>query len=234
MQGEESEESEVIVDTDFRELPITNVRECEGGYEIESEGGWLSMSNESGVVPKIGDVARFYPRAYGYSVRGLSIVKVVRYRTEEEEKECHRKWCEDYHRKKREDFEKGKAALDAQYESLPPEFRARLDRLRRNNSDFRWDHEAYEMSACVDAVKIARTLKTGDAVHAFGEEKWEVQKGMVSGLFKGHSGNSFGAAVHLAVIYLESPENVDKYHGALCPLVGCKEYGCYASEGGVK
>jgi hypothetical protein len=47
----------------------------------------------------------------------------------------------------------------------------------------------------------------------------------VTGMSDGHSGNTHGAAVSLARLYIESPEWVAKLHGALSPLVGSKAYG---------
>jgi hypothetical protein len=47
----------------------------------------------------------------------------------------------------------------------------------------------------------------------------------------GHSGNTFGAAMQLAWLYIEHPDFVEKAHGALTPLVGCKKYGCPHDEG---
>lgn len=41
----------------------------------------------------------------------------------------------------------------------------------------------------------------------------------------GHSGNTFGAALAFARTYIESPEYVAQWHGALAPLVGSDEYG---------
>lgn len=47
----------------------------------------------------------------------------------------------------------------------------------------------------------------------------------VTGIADGHSGNTAGAAISLARIYIEAPEYVAQKHGALSPLVGSKAYG---------
>lgn len=47
----------------------------------------------------------------------------------------------------------------------------------------------------------------------------------VIGLADGHSGNTAGAALMLARLYIESPEYVARLHGALSPLVGSADYG---------
>lgn len=46
----------------------------------------------------------------------------------------------------------------------------------------------------------------------------------------GHSGNTFGMAMRLAWLYIEHPDFVAKEHGAMVPLVGCKDYGCTHEE----
>ena len=43
-----------------------------------------------------------------------------------------------------------------------------------------------------------------------------------------HSGNTFGFSVRLAYLMAERPDLIAMEHGALCPLVGCKDYGCYS------
>ena len=42
----------------------------------------------------------------------------------------------------------------------------------------------------------------------------------------GHSGNTAGASIRLASLWLLDPHLVRHEHGALCPLLGCVEYGC--------
>jgi hypothetical protein len=53
-------------------------------------------------------------------------------------------------------------------------------------------------------------------------------------LADGHSGNTVGCACLLARLYLTSPEDVARMHGALTPLVGCAEYGCVHPTEGVE
>lgn len=55
------------------------------------------------------------------------------------------------------------------------------------------------------------------------------QKALI-GSDDGHSGNTFGMAMQLAWLYIEHPDFVAKAHGALVPLVGCKDYGCTHEE----
>lgn len=52
--------------------------------------------------------------------------------------------------------------------------------------------------------------------------------------FGEHSGNTFGAACKLAHCFVAEPHLISKMHGALCPLVGCEEYGCWSTVAGKK
>lgn len=215
-------------DLEYEDNVITDVQPTEGGYEIGMSGIWFHIPRT--VEPHVGDTARLYGKGLGYVVRGVDINgQEVFYRTPTEQEEENQRQLKQMEANNKRRFEENREKYDADYTSLPPEFQRRIDRFRRNNPNFRWKHEGYEMSVCVDAVKIARTLKTTDAIEEFHDADWEVQQEKVPGLFDGHSGNSFGAACFLARLYLEHPDLVDTAHGALCPLVGCEEYGCFAA-----
>lgn len=175
-------------------------------------------------------------------------------------------------RTREEEFIQNKGRLDAEYEALPDIFKARIDRFRENNPDFRKEYETYEMFCCTEAVKIAEAAKAAvESGENMGEvdEFWEKgreerertaegedpprevrwlfwahtlnsetydydyeRQKAVTGLDDGHSGNTAGAAFMLARLYLESPEYVQRMHGALSPLVGSKAYGDIPPEGG--
>lgn len=223
-------------DRQYEEVTVTSVESESAGWGLGLSSGWsfYCPKNESGVVPKAGDAARLYGEGIGRPVRGLVINGLpVFYRTPEQQAREEEARSTEYHANKRMAFEENKAAQDADYATLPPEFRARIDRFRRNRADWRWEHEPYELSVCKDAVLIAEQFRghtnPAEAISTFHESDWEVQKALIPGLFDGHSGNSFGAACFLARLYLERPDLIDKSHGALCPLVGCEDYGCYAA-----
>ena len=217
-------------DTEYEDHTLNKVTPCKGGWEIGHDG-WIFFCPETDVAPRVGTVARFYGRGFGFPVRGLDLDgHEVFYRTAEEDRARHAQQVADEKQRKREVFEAtGREKLDADYATLPPAFQARIDHFRRVRSDFRWEMEPYEMMVCIDAAKIARALGSADAVTHFYGLPWEEQLALVPGLDDGHSGNSFGAACELAQIALSNPDLVDKAHGALCPLVGCEDYGCYAA-----
>lgn len=207
-----------------------------------SSGWYFWISHDSPIVPAVGMPIRLYGKGIGHTVRGVFLEGVrVYYRTEAEQDEEHRRWCEDREKERRRDFEKNQADLDRRYRQLPRAFRMRLDRFRANNPDFRWEYEPYELFCCEQAVVIAHALEECPGAGAtsyqgvfaeFRAMTWEQQKARVPGLADGHSGNTFGIACLLARLYLVRPEDVAGLHGALAPLVGSREYGCVPREGG--
>lgn len=215
-------------DSEYEDKTIRSVTDEGKGYSFTNNDGWsFWVPKDSGIVPHVGDMARFYGQGIGRPVRGLLINgQTVFYRTPEEFREYQKQQSREYEDKKRRDYAVAKSRLDLDYDDLPREFQRRLDMFRTNNPEFRVQHEAYEMSVCKDAVRIAAVCKTPDAVVAFGKLDWEQQKLEVPNLSDGHSGNSFGCAVFLARCYLTDPKLVEVQHGALCPLVGCSDYGC--------
>lgn len=223
-------------DTQFEDERIAEVRSVEDGYDIRLADGMgfyvlrqYDDAQPHGVVPHRGDTARMYGRGLGYPVRGMYIGgRRVFYRTASEHAQDLRKQQDARESEKRREFEgKGRAELDAKYDALPEVFRRRLDKFRATKPDFRWQFEDYEMGCCVDAVKLAGVLKTTEAVRAYAALPYEEQKKQVPDLaYDMHSGNSFGFAIRLAMLYLANPEHVVLEHGALTPLVGCEEYGC--------
>lgn len=238
-------------DTQFENVVVRDVSE---GSFVREDGWSFGIQDEWSVKPKPGDVARFYGRGTGYTVRGLDINGVqCYYRTEEQQSEEHAKWVSNHEAEQKAEFEENKASLDEKYQNLPEVFQRRIDKFRANNPDFRWEYEPYEMFCCEQAVVIATAigkrlvdeamtegLPLEDAKKVIGERApsafqefsnmgWENQKELVPDLDEGHSGNTFGCSVRLAYLYVsEHSENIVKLHGALAPLVGSEEYGCIA------
>ncbi len=217
-------------DNEYRDHTIEKV-------DGDSKHGWgvtfdnctgFFIPSDSPIEPKVGMVMRQYGRGIGFVVRGcfLDGVKVF-YRTKEEQDAHNAKLNREHEQAMRDEFEKNRADMDRRYEALPPIFRARLDKFRNNNPEFRWKFEGYELFVCEQAVLIADNLKTFEAIDRFHQsDSWESQKAAVPGLDNGHSGNTFDMACRLAIDYVTHPERVQQRHGALAPLVGSKEYGC--------
>ena len=103
--------------------------------------------------------------------------------------------------------------------------------VRRNNPDFRWKYESYEMMCCTQAVLMADKFPNQELLKEFKDLNYKKQKRMLPGLDEGHSGNSFGCACFLAKLYVNKRyDDIIKMHGALAALVGSKEYGCVPKE----
>lgn len=214
-------------DDQFRELRITKVEDDEDSYTITNEDGWcISVYKKHHIEPKVGMMARYYGKGIGRPVRGLMIGgRMVFYNTPQEQDEKQKQWCIDYENEQKQEFEKNKARLDAEYAALPDIFKRRIDKFRKNNPDFRWKYESYEMFICNEAVKIAKAFETTDTINSWKKLPYKEQIKSVP-IAEGHSRNTFGMACYLACLYIEYPEGVEKLYGALAPLVGSEEYGC--------
>jgi hypothetical protein len=62
--------------------------------------------------------------------------------------------------------------------------------------------EGYNRFCCEQAITIAESLRTKDRIIEFHKMTWDEQKSLVPGLDDGHSGNTFGVACRLAIVYL--------------------------------
>lgn len=79
-------------DEQFTENKVSRVSACgDGSTSFENDEGWsYFVPGESPVKPEVGQIARYYGKGIGYSVRGLFLDgQEVFYRTEDEEKIHH-------------------------------------------------------------------------------------------------------------------------------------------------
>lgn len=227
-----------MIDANYADHAIETVEANEHGFIITFDGGWCfggvtrKMIEAAGAdEPKVGDSFRIYGNPHR-SVRGVMLNGVMLYyRTDvaEAAKRHRDQLAEDA--KKQAQADHNREAYDAERATMPEVFQRRLARFEKANPLWRRDFESYELSCCRDALLIAAALKTAEAVVGFSKMKWAEQQAAVPGLFDGHSGNSFGFSVRLAHDYLTDPERVVQEHGALCALVGCKDYGDEGKEG---
>ena len=205
---------------------IQKVTEDKDSFYINMVGSWsFCLFKKYGVVPKAGDKVALYTVNYS-TVRGVDINDVkVFYKSDAELEAERNEWLINYDKEKLETFEKNKAQLDADYESLPENFKKRIDRFRKNNPKFRVEYEGYEMFCCKEALKIAAVCKTTADITKFHALNYEGQLEMVPTLSDGHSGNTFGFACALARFQIECPNRVYEVHGSLSPLVGSEAFG---------
>lgn len=217
-------------DKEFEVKTITKVEPSGDGFTITTQDGWSFYSSSKDIVPQVGSKATFYGRGVGFGVRGLDIDgQEVFYRTPDEDKAKHDADLLARDNEKQAKLDAEVCERDARWLKLPIEFQNRLKRFASNNPRFRRDFEPYELMVCEQAVAMSERFPSRSELDVFHKAKWDKQKEMFPELDGGHSGNSFGCAVFLAAMYLESPKMVEKAHGAMCPLTGCKDYGCYAA-----
>lgn len=222
-----------ISDLQFKIVQIEEVKEIKKdgvieGWEIKQEDGWIAWCPNNGVVPKVGDMAKFYGKGIGYPNRGLFInEQKVYYETEQEQQERFKQENIQRDKEKIKEFRKNRSKLDARFNALPKPFQERINKFRRNNSKFRWKLEPYELFCCEEALKIAKIAKQKENpekwIEVFKEYSWDEQ--VKIGIDEGHSSNTFGCACALALLYLSQPNDLKNAWGALAPLVGSKEYG---------
>lgn len=213
------------LDTDFEDNIVSKVEKHNERYEVQFDGNyWLSIESPN-FKPKAGMKARQYgSHGWGGRVRGLVIDgNIIWYRTVKQQENQLLKEKREHDRREKRDARANLAKTNSIIAGFPPEFKARIKRFRQNK-DFWWQFEPYEVGVCVDAIKIAKKLKTREAIQTFYKADWKVQERLVPGLDKGRSGNSFGMSVVLAEVYVTKPELVREYHGSLAALVGSKAY----------
>lgn len=210
--------------------PILEVKKQKGFYEIKFDVAMVFAFRSklcSGAGPKPGDTVSLRNEGPFSRIRGLKINEKLVYDYSDQEIEAdYIKQQKKHDQDLKKEFKKKREVYDLQYKKLPKPFQLRLDKFRKNNPDFRWRYESYEIFCCTEAVKFVRKFKTPQALLEWAKKGYADQKKLYRGLSKGHSGNSFGCALSLAKIYMEKPEGVVKMHGALAPLVGSEEYGC--------
>lgn len=224
-------------DTQYTEHKLTEVQQGKDWWFLGLDGVHLSCPNDQcEQAPAIGETARLYGKGLGYPVRGIIIDgRVYSYRTEAEESQRHADWVLGEKRKKQELLEAERGERDARRLALPAVFQERLAGYEKLKPDWRAEFEPYELSVCEDAARIAAHFGSDlEALERFREQPWKEQSALIPGLFDGHSGNSWGAALGLAGRYMRDPALVKGAHGALCGLVGCVEYGCPGGQLGDK
>jgi len=227
---------------------IKNVKEHDTVWVISYDGYGMGLSKKYGVKPEVGQRIRVYTYQ-GSLIRGVDLDdETVFFMTAEEVEEDQKQRRDKYVAEQKQKFKEQREELDATVASLPEPFQRRIQWFRDHNPDFRWEWEAYELSSCVDAVKIAEWAKEQAAkvaippfsktphenINWFRELPSDDQRKQIPDLtYDDHSGNTFSAAVMLALHYVIDPEWVFYDHGVGVPLAGCEDYGCHHPRPGV-
>lgn len=197
------------------------------------DGWWFGGWPEDRPLPAVGDLVRFYG-GIGRPVCGADVNGEPVYfkSVEDEDAEREAAAAESRARKERA-FTENEAKRNADYLSLPPELQVRIDSLRRaGGRDWQVEDEPYEMFVCTQAVVIA-SLGTEEAIRrwnsinsdspppGYAPYDFKRQREELPGYDDGHSGNTHGAAVALALMLVRGKrEAVLAMPQALSPLAG--------------
>lgn len=213
---------EMIEADECDEVEVETARGTGNGWEISWSGGTTAFVLYDGEI-KPGDIVTWYPSAklgarhYGWALNGELIEWATPWERLSRDIEV---WAE-RDRRQREGLDTLIEEMDAAYEALPEPFKARIDRFRAEDPNFRLNGERYEMAAVGDAPKVAEALKpqiealaisreddeeawlkaVADIFDEFRDQPFDKTKEMVPDLQEGHSGNTFGGAVGLGYRY---------------------------------
>jgi hypothetical protein len=203
----------------------------DGWYDVTTEDSWgCGVRAEYGVEPKVGDRITTWG-SLGRPIRGQAINgRVLYYRSHAEQQVENDKERAKMKSDRVAEYECKRATFDAKVAALPAPLRDRVEAFRAFKPEWRWDYEPYEVACCEEAARLAAKFKTGDALKAFSKLGYDEQKAAYPEMDSGHSGNTWGVSIRLAWLLCEKPDVLVQEHGALCPLVGCEDYGCFASR----
>lgn len=217
-------------DRDRLEGTLTRVTPGEKFHEVTSSNGWsCSVGAEHG-CPAVGDAFVTWGQV-GRPIRGMALNgRVLFYRTPEEQADQDAKDLAAMRAERVAKYEGQRHDYDRRVEALPMPLRQRVEGFRRRGGDeWRWDFEPYELMCCEQAAAMVHRFRSATGLAAFLELGHEEQRASFPEMDPGHSGNSWGAAAMLARLLLSNPEGLARQHGALCPLVGCRDYHCWAT-----
>jgi hypothetical protein len=209
---------------------ITKIQSISGGSFTWEHGRIFVLPKN--ITAKVGDQVLYYGEWIGWPVRGLVIDGVEAfYETKDEQDIADNAWRRKKMKEQKMRFKEQKEKLDSDYLNLPPEFQARIDRLRSENPNFRIESEAREMFCCKQSIALIpyfQTLKKQsedmrleaamnstsftvieavlsfeDKIQEFMNLSFEEQKRLIPSIYDWHSGNTFGWACKLAYAYIE-------------------------------
>lgn len=154
--------AEMIAEDEHADFEVETASRSDDGYTTISFDRGITTSVKGPEV-KVGDTVRFYGRMagslggsrHGWALNGT----VIEWETPWERAAKRATHLAQYDRRQREDFERERADLDSDYESLPTRLRARIDRFRRKDPAFRVKSERYELFCCTEAAKFARAAE---------------------------------------------------------------------------
>lgn len=225
-------DGEPWLDMEREETTLTRVKREGDWFTVTMDAGMsFSVEARHGVTPKVGDAFVTWG-SFGRPVRGVAVNgRVLYYRTPEAQRAQEQRENDAYQAKRIAEYEGQRSEYDRRVGALPEPLRLRIKGFRAFGGDeWRWRNEPYEMACCEEAARIAERFNTGEAIRAFAKLGYEEQKAAHPNMDGGHSGNTWGMALRLAVLLCERPDLVSQEHAGICPLLGCEEAGCHAAR----
>lgn len=220
-------------DTQYRDLTITGVQDqSDGGYAIRLSDGWSILCPAGPFVPQVGQAIRLYGTLFGH-IRGIVIEgEVFRYQTVQQaqaELDQMRQQAEDEARAR---YAERKADIEARIAVLPDPFRKRMEGFLRRAPETAWKHQEYELVTCEAALEILKACPTLEVVDVYAKANYADQIQLTPALEPMDlSGNMHACAIALARFMRRGQEDrVWQSHATICPVVGCAEAGCWATE----
>ena len=136
------------------------------GWSVTYDSWGTAIKSKWGVEPKIGDRFTCYG-TFGSSYHGQSLNGHVLYYDSVEQEEANRAAEHaEYEAKRLREYADNLPKMNANYEALPPAFKARIKRNRASDPEYRWQAmgESYEVFTCQQAVT---PLRLGTRIHSY-------------------------------------------------------------------
>lgn len=167
---------------------LTHVNENESGYVLSRGGRMFSAPKKllGNAVPKVGDMVQLSMTDNGV-IRGLKLNgKEIYFKTNEQLQQERIDTLQKIREEKRAAFIAYEKHATRDYNSLHKCLRAEIDDLRAQGQEQREQWEPEVMFTLIEAMKIANTLKTPEAVKAFWNATYEKKQELVPTLSNDH------------------------------------------------
>lgn len=199
-------------DTQFDDYTVDKVDPTEdgSGWFVTSTESWacfVPRLSEDAPEPKAGDHLRLYG-GLGFEIQGQVLNgHTLWYRNAEQREQRRADWLANYAREKRERFDREREELDARYAALPAPFKARIDRFRAADANFRVDSEAYETFCLQQATLLAQHFGDEGQIKAWAAQNYDAEMASApEGWSDQHSGNTRGAAIRFSYALLRGEQ----------------------------
>lgn len=187
----------------MNDYKLTEVTKCEDGFSVLSDctGFFMQTQNIGNVTPKVGDtITLFFINGYGTEIIGMNLNgKKLYLKTPEQLEKEHAVQAARRRKEQLELFEENKEKFDQIFASFPALIRHRISLYKTYATDFRVEHEGYELHAILLGVKIYEACKIESKINNFANMDYKEQIKIIPEIETGEtSGNQFQYAVYFA------------------------------------